>query len=35
MCVEYHNTDTMPSPPNNVRVKPILVIEPSGVMACR
>ena len=35
MCVECHITDTMPSPPNNVQVKPILVIEPSGVMACR
>jgi hypothetical protein len=34
-CVEYQITDTMPFQPNNVQIKPILVVEPSGVKACR
>ena len=34
-CVEYQITDTIPVQPNNVQIKPILVVEPSGVRACR
>ena len=35
-CVVYQITDTMPLQPNNVQTKPILVVEPSGLMrACR
>ena len=34
-CVVTQITDTMPLQPNNVQIKPILVVEPSGVMACR
>ena len=35
-CVVYQITDTMPLQPDNVQTKPILVVEPSGLMrACR
>jgi hypothetical protein len=34
-CVEYQITDTMLLTPGNVQIKPILVVEPSGVTACR
>jgi hypothetical protein len=34
-CVGYQITDTMPFPPVNVQIKPILVVEPSGLTACR
>jgi len=34
-CAEYQITDTMPFPPDNVQLKPILVVEASGVTACR
>jgi hypothetical protein len=34
-CAEYRITDTMPFPPMNVQIKPTLVVEPSGVTACR
>ena len=34
-CAEYQITDTMPLQPNNVQIKPILVVKPSGVRACR
>jgi hypothetical protein len=34
-CAEYQITDTIPLPPANVQIKPILVVEPSGVTACR
>jgi hypothetical protein len=34
-CVEYQITDTMPFPEPNVQIKPILVVEPGGVTACR
>jgi hypothetical protein len=34
-CAEYQITDTMLLTPGNVQIKPILVVEPSGVMACR
>jgi hypothetical protein len=33
-CVEYQITDTMPLSVN-VQIKPILVVEPNGVTACR
>ena len=35
-CAEYQITDTIPFPePVNVQIKPILVVEPGGVTACR
>ena len=34
-CAEYQITDTMPVQPNNVQLKPILVVDPGGVKACR
>lgn len=34
-CAEYQITDTMPLPPANVQIKPNLVVEQSGVKACR
>ena len=34
-CAEYQITYTIPVQPNNVQIKPILVVEPSGVRACR
>lgn len=34
-CAEYQITNTMPFPPNNVQLKPILVVDPNGVKACR
>jgi hypothetical protein len=34
-CAEYQITDTMPMGPGNVQIKPILVVEPGGVSACR
>ena len=34
-CAEYQITDTMLLTPGNVQIKPILVVEPSGVTACR
>jgi hypothetical protein len=35
VCAEYDITDTFPFPPNNVQIKPILVVEPSGTRNCR
>ncbi len=35
VCAEYEITDTFPSPPNNVHIKPRLVVEPSGVRSRR
>ena len=34
-CAEYAITDTMPSPPSNPQIKPILVVDLLGVKACR
>jgi len=34
-CSEYQITDTMPLPPVNVQIRPILVVDPDGVKACR
>lgn len=34
-CAEYQITDTMPFPPNKVQLRPILVVDPNGVKACR
>ena len=34
-CAGYRITDTMIDPPYSVQVKPSLVVEPSGVAACR
>jgi len=34
-CAEYQITDTMPLPPANVQMKPILVVKPSGVTTCQ
>ena len=36
LCAEYHITDTMvPGTTPNIQIKPILVVEPSAVKACR
>ena len=35
LCAEYQITDTMSFPPNNVQIRPMLVVEPNGVAACR
>jgi len=34
-CADYQISDTMPFPPVNPQMKPILVVEPAGVRACR
>jgi hypothetical protein len=34
-CADYGITDTMPLPPANPQMKRILVVEPSGLRACR
>ncbi|MGE5647556.1 MAG: hypothetical protein ACM336_17400 [Acidobacteriota bacterium] len=34
-CAEYHITDTIPVPPANPQIEPMLVVDPGGVMACR
>jgi len=34
-CAHYQITDTMPFPPNNVQLKPILVVDPNGLKSCR
>jgi hypothetical protein len=34
-CAHYQITDTMIFPPNNVQLKPILVVDPNGVNSCR
>jgi hypothetical protein len=34
-CADYQVTETMPFPPNNVQLKPILVVDPNGVKSCR
>jgi len=33
-CAEYQITDTMPLPPFNVPVKPAVIVEPGGLIAC-
>jgi hypothetical protein len=35
VCAEYEITDTFAFPPNSVQIKPILVVEPSGIRSCR
>ena len=34
-CAEYEITDTMVLPPANPQLRPILVVDPNGVKACR
>jgi len=34
-CAAYEITDTMPFPPANPQMKPILLVDPNGVKACR
>jgi hypothetical protein len=35
LCSSYDITDTMPLPPVNSQIRPLLVVEPKGVNSCR